>query len=61
MSAAEAFSGARYLVFWQDADGDDQIDTGELYLPLIYNLYAVAGSGQYENLNIDTTDFIPAP
>lgn len=61
MSAAEAFSGARYLVFWQDADADDHIDAGELYLPLIYNLQAVAGSGQYESITIDTTDFTPAP
>jgi hypothetical protein len=56
-----ALSGARYLVFWNDADGSDTIDSGEDFTALIYTVTASAGSGQYEPVQVDTADFQPLP
>jgi hypothetical protein len=60
-TAQAAISGARYLVFWNDANGSDTIDSGENYAVRIYNVTAAAGSGQYETVTVDTADFQPLP
>ena len=57
----KAATGARYLVCWNDTDGDNIIDTGEGHYPIIFNVTAAAGSGQYETVTVNTTDFRPAP
>jgi hypothetical protein len=54
-------TGARYLVFWNDADGDDVVDSGEMHYPLAFNVTAVPGSGQYGPLRLSTADFRAAP
>jgi prepilin-type N-terminal cleavage/methylation domain-containing protein len=57
-TAEEAVTGARYLVFWNDADGNDEIDSGEEYYRVVYNVTAKAGSGQHEAITVDTDDFV---
>jgi hypothetical protein len=54
-------SGARYLVFWNDTDGNNTIDTGEMYYPWIFNVMALAGSGHTSSLRLSTGDFRPVP
>ncbi len=54
-------SGARYLVIWNDADGDDAIDSGESGYWVIYDVLATSGSGEVDSLTIDTADFTVMP
>lgn len=61
LSSDEMFSGARYLVIWNDVNGNQSVDSGEPYRPLIYNLMAVAGSGLSLDILVNTADFVPAP
>ena len=58
-TAQEAVTGARYLVFWNDADADDEIDSGEYCLRVVYNVAAKAGSGQCEAITVNAADFQP--
>ena len=60
-TAQKVPTGARYLVFWNDADNDDKIDSGETYRRVVYNVTAKAGSGQYDTITIDTGDFVALP
>ena len=57
----KAATGARYLVFWNDADGNDAIDRGEGYYRVVYNVTAKAGSGQHDAISVDTGDFVVLP
>jgi len=57
----KVFTGARYLVCWNDTDGNEEIDSGEPHLPFIFNVIAGAGSGQFGNLTINSADFRSAP
>ncbi len=54
-------AGARYLVFWNDTDGDDEIDSGEMHFPYAFNVTATPGSGQYGTVRVSTADFRAAP
>ncbi len=60
-TAQKVPTGARYLVFWNDADNNDKIDSGETYRRVVYSVTAKAGSGQYEAITIDTDDFVALP
>lgn len=60
-TAQEAVTGARYLVFWNDADGNDEIDSGERYRRVVYNVTAKAGGGQHDGVIVDTDDFQELP
>jgi prepilin-type N-terminal cleavage/methylation domain-containing protein len=60
-TAEQVPTGARYLVFWNDADEDDVIDGGENHFPLIFNVLAVPGSGQHSPVVVHTADFRTAP
>ncbi|MBN1140448.1 MAG: prepilin-type N-terminal cleavage/methylation domain-containing protein [Deltaproteobacteria bacterium] len=56
-----AASGARYLVVWNDADGDGILGGGETYAAMLFNVTVTAGSGQQEELELDTADFGTLP
>lgn len=56
-----AAAGARYLVCWNDADGNDDIDSGEVYHAVIFNVTAAPGSGQYDTVVVNTADFRVMP
>ncbi|WP_459924091.1 prepilin-type N-terminal cleavage/methylation domain-containing protein [Desulfatiferula olefinivorans] len=56
-TAVSAKAGARYLVIWNDTDGNDQIDTGEYYTHVIYTVGVRATGGQVGTLTVDTADF----
>jgi hypothetical protein len=60
-TAQNAATGARYLVCWNDADNDGEVDAGEMHQHLIFNILAAAGSGQQGTLTLDTAGFTPAP
>ncbi len=60
-TAQAAVTGARYLVFWNDADSDDEIDGGEDGLRVVYNVEAKAGTGQREAITVNAADFQPLP
>jgi prepilin-type N-terminal cleavage/methylation domain-containing protein len=60
-TAWQVATGARYLVLWNDADGNDAVDSGEDCMSIIYNVTAAAGSGQYDSITADTLDFGPVP
>lgn len=57
----KAVSGARYLVAWNDSDGDDIPDSGENGVAILYNVTAMAGSGRQEALELDADDFAALP
>jgi prepilin-type N-terminal cleavage/methylation domain-containing protein len=62
ISPTNATTGARCLVFWNDADGDGEPDGGEVGLALTIPVTASPGSGQREALAMDAdTDFGPLP
>ena len=55
-------TGARYLVFWDDADGDGEINTGEMQYTYIYNIITSTGSNQIDSITLDATvNFSAAP
>ncbi len=56
-----AVSGARYLVLWNDADDDGEIDRGENYHTIIYPVGTSSGSGQYDAITVDTATFRMLP
>jgi prepilin-type N-terminal cleavage/methylation domain-containing protein len=60
-SAYKVPTGARYLVIWNDTDGDGEIDAGESHYPLVYTVTAAAGSGQNGTIRIYAADLWPAP
>lgn len=57
----KAASGARYLVVWNDSDGDDIPDSGENGLAILHNVTAVAGSGEQTDLTMDADNFAALP
>jgi len=60
-TAGKIHTGARYLVFWNDTDGDNEIDTGENFKAAIFNVTAAPGTNQVPQIKVNSTDFIPAP
>lgn len=54
-------SGCRLLVFWNDTDADNQIDTGEACKAVPINILPVSGSSRHPEIQVDTTHFLPAP
>ena len=55
-------TGARYLVFWNDADGDDTIDVGENQYTTIYNIITNNSMELRDEITLDTSvDFSAAP
>lgn len=61
LSAEQVLTGSRKLVFWNDTDADNEMDTGELYTARSLNILAVPGSGQQEEIIVNTNDFLPIP
>ncbi|MCG8642522.1 MAG: type II secretion system GspH family protein [Desulfobacterales bacterium] len=61
ITAEQVLTGSRKLVFWNDTDGDNEMDTGEPYTARTLNIRAVPGSGQLEEITVDTDDFLPVP
>ncbi|MDL1967504.1 MAG: type II secretion system GspH family protein [Deltaproteobacteria bacterium] len=55
-------TGARYLIFWDDADGNDTIDVGENQYTAIYNIITNHSMEPRDDITLDTTvDFSAAP
>ncbi len=55
-------TGARYLVFWNDTDGDDVIDVGEHQYTAIYNVIAGNVLEPRDDITLDTSvNFTAAP
>jgi len=61
LSSVKAYSGARYLAVWNDANNNGIIDSGENYQAFVYPLSPLAGSGQVASLNVDAAAFSPLP
>ena len=62
ITANKIKTGARRLVFWNDADADNIIDTGENQYTAIFNIITSAGSNQVNTLSLDANvDFSAAP
>ncbi|MEA1899887.1 MAG: type II secretion system protein [Thermodesulfobacteriota bacterium] len=60
--ANDVATGYRYLVFWDDTNGDDEINTGEMQYTYTYNIITSAGSNQIDSITLDATvDFTAAP
>ncbi|MCK5101098.1 MAG: type II secretion system protein, partial [Desulfobacteraceae bacterium] len=54
-------TGARYLVFWNDIDNNDEIDTGENCKSIILNILVQPGTNQIPEISVNSDNFIPAP
>ncbi|MBC2694599.1 MAG: type II secretion system protein [Desulfobacteraceae bacterium] len=55
-------AGARYLVFWDDADGNDTINVGENQYTAIYNIITSNSMEPRDNITVDSSvDFSAAP
>ncbi|MBW2662608.1 MAG: type II secretion system protein [Deltaproteobacteria bacterium] len=55
-------TGARYLVLWDDADGNDTIDAGENQYTAIYNIITNNSMEPRDNITLDVSvDFSAAP
>ncbi len=55
-------TGARYLIFWDDADGNDTIDVGENQYTAIYNIITNNSMEPRDNITLDeSVDFSAAP
>jgi prepilin-type N-terminal cleavage/methylation domain-containing protein len=55
-------TGARYLVFWNDADGNDTIDMGENQYTAIYNIITSNSMEPRDDITLDASvDFSAAP
>lgn len=55
-------TGARYLVFWDDADGNDTIDVGENQYTAIYNIITSNSMEPRDEIMLDASvDFTAAP
>ena len=55
-------TGARYLVLWDDADGNDTIDAGENQYTAIYNIITNNSMEPRDNITLDTAvHFTAAP
>ena len=55
-------TGARYLVLWDDADGNDTIDAGENQYTAIYNIITNNSMEPRDNITLDTAvHFTVAP
>ena len=52
-------TGARYLVVWNDADADNEIDSGEEFKAVVFKVLALAGTGQIEKIRMDAANFQP--
>ena len=60
-TAGKIHTGARYLVFWNDTNTDNQIDTGESFKAKIFNITAEPGTNKIPEIKVNSNDFIPAP
>ncbi|MCG8549117.1 MAG: hypothetical protein MI799_01800, partial [Desulfobacterales bacterium] len=56
-SATILGTGARSLVVWNDADSDNEIDTGEYFKRVIFKVLPLSGTGEVEAMEMDTADF----
>lgn len=56
-TAEKVTTGARYLVIWNDTDGDNEPASGEKGVTFIYPLLGVPGSGDQGALSLDAIGF----
>jgi len=61
LSASNATTGGRCLVFWNDIDANGEPDTGENGLVLTVPVTAAPGSGQKSDLGLDASIFATLP
>jgi len=62
ITANKITTGARYLIFWNDADGNDEIDVGENQYTAIYNIITNNSMEPRDNITLDTAvHFTAAP
>jgi prepilin-type N-terminal cleavage/methylation domain-containing protein len=62
ITANKIKTGARYLVLWDDADGNDTIDAGENQYTAIYNIITNNSMEPSDNITLDASvDFSAAP
>ncbi len=61
LSASNATTGGRCLVFWNDTDANGGPDTGEKGLALMIPVMAAPGGGQRHALTVDTDNFTSLP
>ncbi len=61
ITTGKIHTGARYLVFWNDTNTNNQIDTGENFKAVIFNITAAPGTSQVPQIKVNSSDFIPAP
>ena len=60
-STYSAITGTRALVFWNDTNGNDAVDSTEMYQVIHYNILGDSGLEPRSNLEVDTTNFTAAP
>ena len=61
-TADTVITGTRMLVLWNDIDGNDSVDTGEMQMVVNYNIYTHNGHEPRNEFIADTTlHFSPAP
>lgn len=61
LSPTNATTGSRYLVFWNDANGDNNPDSGEHGQAFIFPVTGMPGSGLQQDLRVDASQFKPLP
>jgi hypothetical protein len=62
ITANKIKTGARYLVFWDDADGNNTIDVGENQYTAIYNIITNNSMEPRDDITLDATvDFSAVP
>jgi len=55
------WTGARYLVCWNDSDDNNEIDSDEWFRAFVLNIKAEPGSTVIPHLTVNTGDFTEAP
>ena len=53
--------GARHLVFWNDTNDDDVIDSGENQYTFIYNIITSEGCHEIDSITLNANNFTAAP
>ena len=53
--------GARHLVFWNDTNDDDVIDSGEKQYAFIYNIITSEGCHEIDSITLDANNFTAVP
>ena len=60
-SAETLMTGPRYLVLWNDTDGNNEPDSGEPAHTLILNITAEPGANTIPDIRVNSSGFVPIP